>query len=308
VTTVTVFHNVSRDASFGLNAVWRKGPEAPEGKRAYQNQDGSWGWKERAETPAEQHELVRVFEYTADPDDVENDNVLNAAYETFNIGVGPVAQRYRSYRLRSLSVGDVLRVGDEYWSVEPLGFTRREDSELRVLTAAQARFVVRERYGPWGKNEPLSISPPLEKGPCSFYEPGQRGAYPSPLDQGRAERGRVTQAFVDEINRQYNPDWPSFGQVASVDCDGQPVREGERAMTNDRQAAPVSNSRTSTPGYDAYLDRKAAEQTLEDGYQAAERSYGAQYADYLREHDAEIADKGFELKPWPLSLQGNDGI
>ena len=53
---------------------------------------------------------------------------------------------------------------------------------------------------------------------------------------------------------------------------------------------------------------------LEEGYRKAaafsERIYagsGRRYADYLREHDAELRAKGIDPTPWPRCLQGNDG-
>jgi hypothetical protein len=49
-------------------------------------------------------------------------------------------------------------------------------------------------------------------------------------------------------------------------------------------------------------------QDMTDGYDAAARLYGNRYADYLRDHDRELAAKDLPLAPWPLSLQGNDGI
>jgi hypothetical protein len=155
---VTVFHNVSRDASFGFNSVWRKAAERPAGVpegRAYQDEKtGEWSWKSRAQTVAEQHELVRVYEYEADPDDVENDCVLERAWDSFNFVGGSHEDRedpaYFARKLRSLSVGDVLALDDgqstQYWSCDSFGWTQRREDECRVLTAAQARFVVRERY------------------------------------------------------------------------------------------------------------------------------------------------------------------
>jgi len=51
----------------------------------------------------------------------------------------------------------------------------------------------------------------------------------------------------------------------------------------------------------------ALDEAVEDGYAKAEALYGAEYATYLREHDAELAAKGYKPTPWPLSLQGNEG-
>jgi hypothetical protein len=46
---------------------------------------------------------------------------------------------------------------------------------------------------------------------------------------------------------------------------------------------------------------------LQAGYDAARRTHGDRYADYLIKHDQELRDKGHAPRPWPLSLQGNDG-
>lgn len=226
--SVTVFHNVSRDASFGLNSVWRSGPEAPAGRRAYQDEKtGTWSWKGRAETAAERHELVRVFEYAADPEDVENDSVLERAFEVFNVGEGPVAQRYRANRLRSLSVGDVLRVtdgdSDEYWSCESCGWQKRDRDELRVVTVAQGAALVRERYAPWGKSEPLSVTVPLTGG---TYSSRANRPEQAPVTQVAPNVVVVRPDYLGEYLDQVTGGWPSFASQGKVDCDGQSY-EGE---------------------------------------------------------------------------------
>jgi hypothetical protein len=45
----------------------------------------------------------------------------------------------------------------------------------------------------------------------------------------------------------------------------------------------------------------------EIGYAKAREMYGDRYADYLIQHDRELAAKGRALTPWPASLRGNDG-
>jgi hypothetical protein len=45
----------------------------------------------------------------------------------------------------------------------------------------------------------------------------------------------------------------------------------------------------------------------ERGYRKAGQMFGKDYADYLRNHDAELIAKGIAPCPWPQSLQGNDG-
>ena len=50
-----------------------------------------------------------------------------------------------------------------------------------------------------------------------------------------------------------------------------------------------------------------SQQEIEAGYQMAREMYGDDYANYLIEHDTELAARGYALTPWPLSLNGNDG-
>jgi hypothetical protein len=63
----------------------------------------------------------------------------------------------------------------------------------------------------------------------------------------------------------------------------------------------VPDTRDVRPDGPAFAD-------IEAGYVRAERSHGKRYADYLRTHDAELRAKGYDPTPWPLSLQGNDGV
>jgi len=170
VTTVTVYHNVSRDASFGLNAKFftGRGDEVPTGKRSYLDEKtGLYSWKGEG-VGDERHELVRVYQYEASQEDVDNDNVTARAWDAFNNVGGEHAAvedpAYFARRLRSLSVGDVLAIdygpATQYWSVDSFGFRSREEDELRVLTAAQAERVVRERYQ-FKPAEQLSVTVPL---------------------------------------------------------------------------------------------------------------------------------------------------
>jgi hypothetical protein len=75
-------------------------------------------------------------------------------------------------------------------------------------------------------------------------------------------------------------------------------RQRERFVTS-WDAAP--DTRDVRPDGPAFAD-------IEAGYVRAERSHGKRYADYLRTHDAELRAKGYDPTPWPLSLQGNDGV
>jgi hypothetical protein len=122
---VTIFHNVSRDGSFGYVT----------------GQD-----------------LVPVFMYESDTD--ANDVVLNRAFETFNVGEGKLAQEYRARRLRSLSVGDVVQIDTRFYSVERFGFKPASFLEMSFLVGRDAAPVIRARYD-IPKNEALSITVPL---------------------------------------------------------------------------------------------------------------------------------------------------
>lgn len=166
---IRIYHNISRDASFGLNTVI-----GPTGERG----------------AGERHPLVWVFEYEitaidtsrieepidlgqlpgdvlwydgTDPQSalIDADQVaLNHAFEEFNIGEGHLAQAYRARRLRSLSVGDVVMIDGRIYSCESAGWSSRAATELRVLPAAEADAAIRAAYG-FGPDEELSVTVPL---------------------------------------------------------------------------------------------------------------------------------------------------
>lgn len=140
---ITVLHNVSRDASFGLNAMF-----TGDGKRYV----------------SRTHELVKVFEFEADLGP-------NSVFRAFNVGDDPelsssqveleLAQEYRSHRLRSLSVGDVLAYdGQTYLACESVGWREIDADELHVLDGDEADRAIRDRYG-FKAGEQLSISVPF---------------------------------------------------------------------------------------------------------------------------------------------------
>lgn len=145
---VEVFHNISRDASFGLNTVFNFDLGVTRPKMA----------KRQAATTDEQHQLVKVFEYETDRD---ADFTLEDAFETFNVGTDELAQQYRARKLRSLSVGDVVTLDALAYSVEPgFQFQRRFDTELRIVTdPAEAERLIRERYH-LGWHEELTVTVP----------------------------------------------------------------------------------------------------------------------------------------------------
>lgn len=160
---IEIFHNVSRDAGFGLNTVFRTSETRPEGVRnVIQLSDGRFTWKDCAATPDERHELVKVFAYETEWTD-ERASVmplLNAAFETFNVGSDELAAQYRARNLRSLSVGDVVMVDGDAYACESVGWAPASKDDLRTLTAAQAEPVIRERYE-LEPHEALAVTVPL---------------------------------------------------------------------------------------------------------------------------------------------------
>lgn len=56
--------------------------------------------------------------------------VLEWVFQEFNIGEGPQAQAYRAKMLRSVSVGDVVVIGETAWACESVGWTRITTEEL----------------------------------------------------------------------------------------------------------------------------------------------------------------------------------
>lgn len=141
---VEIFHNVSGDAGFGLNTVFDTTPGRPA--------------KRLAETPGERHMLVKVFEYDVPAEDAWV--VLQWAFDTFNIGSGELAARYRARRLRSLSVGDVVRIDGNPYSCESVGWDVVSHDDLRIVDGAEAEKIIRDRFG-FRPTEPLAVTVPL---------------------------------------------------------------------------------------------------------------------------------------------------
>lgn len=143
---VEIFHNVNRDASFGLNCVFmRKDP----GGYVKEFQSGA-------------HELVRVFEYEVDwtDDRASVQPLLNQAFETFNIGSDELAAQYRARGLRSLSKGDVIFVDGAPYACESVGWEPASRYDLRILRADEAEPVIRSRYQ-FEDGEELRVTVPL---------------------------------------------------------------------------------------------------------------------------------------------------
>jgi hypothetical protein len=139
---VSVYHNISRDAFFGFNTVFRT--------------DGDDARKEAA-TEEERHELVKVFEYVTYLD--YDLNVCERAFAAFNRGSGQEDPRYFARRLRSLSVGDVVvidcKLGRVPFSCESFGFKPRTSDELRIKIDYDPVAVFGEAIitVPWNRGE-----------------------------------------------------------------------------------------------------------------------------------------------------------
>lgn len=150
---IEIFHNLDRDASFGLNVVFcRKDP----GGYVKEIQDRS-------------HGLVKVFEFDTEwtDDRASVDPLLNKVYRLFNVGddpafgtPAPVALAYRARRLRSLSKGDVVKIDGDAYALDSFWESVSND-DLNVLDAAEAERVVRERFD-FGAAEQLALSVPWE--------------------------------------------------------------------------------------------------------------------------------------------------
>ena len=76
-------------------------------------------WNEFANCP----KLKDAYQFDYDFGDVKINDILNTLFEEFNVG-GLIGQEatYRVGRNRSLSVGDVVVVGETAWAVMDCGF------------------------------------------------------------------------------------------------------------------------------------------------------------------------------------------
>jgi hypothetical protein len=156
VPRIEILHNIHRDASFGLNCVFFR-----------QDQGGHV-----KETESRAHDLVKVFEYDDNNGPVSPEHRLENAFELFNIGHehgGKTALAYRARNLRSLSVGDVVKVDGVPYACESAGWKQVAETDLRVLGADEAEPVIRARYE-FGDGEELSITVPLEDRTVAEHE------------------------------------------------------------------------------------------------------------------------------------------
>jgi len=151
VTKIRIFHNVSADAIFGLNRVFDPAAE---------------GHVRRAAT-GERHPLVPVFEYEAPGDPAtDTERLLHSAFELFNVGhdpdfgvPDPTALAYRARKLRSVSKGDVVQVGDNAYACESRGWAAVGGESMFVVDGKRAEHLIRERYQ-LKPHEPLCLTVP----------------------------------------------------------------------------------------------------------------------------------------------------
>jgi hypothetical protein len=88
------------------------------------------------------HPLAEVFTYdtavSADPLEIAEDasRMFNAPPEILDEVQRTIASAYRSQRIRSLSVGDVLRVGEVWLACERAGFAEIEPPAAEKITTS----------------------------------------------------------------------------------------------------------------------------------------------------------------------------
>jgi hypothetical protein len=70
------------------------------------------------------HAMTPVFVYVSESPEPENEayELFNAPEEYLVPKLRPIQRRYYANKLRSLSVGDVVQVDDDYWAVARYGF------------------------------------------------------------------------------------------------------------------------------------------------------------------------------------------
>lgn len=168
MTKIAVFHNISRDAGFGLNCVFfRKDPG---------------GYVK--EIQAASHELVKVFEFDMNDLMFTDESrylgcieIADRVYRAFNVGDDPtftkvgsrehtLALAYRARKLRSLSKGDVVAfhtdAGPVLYFACGSGWDAVNESDLSIVTDThEAGRLIRERFD-FGPSEELAVTVPWE--------------------------------------------------------------------------------------------------------------------------------------------------
>ncbi|GAA1624114.1 hypothetical protein GCM10009733_020950 [Nonomuraea maheshkhaliensis] len=67
--------------------------------------------------------MIKVFAFQIPAEAARTpDRVLAETWRIFNVGDDELARSYRARRLRSLSVGDVVAIGELAWAYNPIGY------------------------------------------------------------------------------------------------------------------------------------------------------------------------------------------
>lgn len=81
-------------------------------------------------TFANKPELTMVYSFETSFPAPNMHMILDWCFHEFNVGTGEHAKVYRDKQLRSLSVGDVVVVGETAWACESLGWSPVSSEEL----------------------------------------------------------------------------------------------------------------------------------------------------------------------------------
>jgi hypothetical protein len=149
MTMITVWHNLDRDASLGVNRTLRA--DADSIQREYVKHSHALvavaSWEDTRDSHPDFDTYFRLFNVGAD--------------ETDAAALKLLVSDYRDRRNRSLSVGDVIQWGQEFWACDTDGWTQVPSSDLHLVASTiQARRLVRERYE-FRPDEELALSVPL---------------------------------------------------------------------------------------------------------------------------------------------------
>ncbi|GGS84816.1 hypothetical protein GCM10010156_49300 [Planobispora rosea] len=82
--------------------------------------------------------MQRVFSYPIPAEQARDPHaVLEEAFEAFNVGEGELAAAYRALGNRSLSVGDIVVIGEVAFACAPIGWERPRGSITIAALSAQ---------------------------------------------------------------------------------------------------------------------------------------------------------------------------
>jgi hypothetical protein len=82
-------------------------------------------------------ELTMVHKFDLEVPVIDVHQILDWCFTEFNVGDGEHAKAYRAKRLRSLSVGDVVVVGESAWACESVNWSPVSAEELSNAIIAE---------------------------------------------------------------------------------------------------------------------------------------------------------------------------